>query len=282
MKITTLIENTIVDNIPGIKPEHGVALLIESGSHTFLADTGASSLLFRNAEVLKADMTKIDFAVISHGHFDHSGGIRLFLEMNPEAKVYLKEKAFDKYYINIFGFFKKYIGIDQALLRDYRESFIFTDEFSEIAENIFIIPDVLINHPKPRGNAKLCAVADKKLIPDDFSHELILVIKEEDGNVVFTGCSHNGILNMIETVEKYFPGETIKAVIGGFHLHNPIKNTMAEKEESVKALGKQLAEKSNLLKVYTGHCTGIPAYSILKSQMGDKLEDFPAGSSFLL
>jgi len=115
-------------------------------------------------------------------------------------------------------------------------------------------------------------------VPDVFKHELILVIREQDELVVFTGCSHNGILNMVETVEKLFKGERIKVVFGGFHMMNPATKKMTETHEEVLKIGRLLSEKTHLKKVFTGHCTGKKAYEILKSQMGEKLGSFATGS----
>ncbi len=242
-----------------------------------LFDTGASALFKENAGLLDVSLDDIDFVVLSHGHFDHGGGLRAFLTANTDAPVYLKEEAFGRHYIRLLGIFKKYIGLDQSLLGEFGRRFSFVREFTEIDKGIYLLPAILNNHARPLGNRKLFTLAEGHLVPDGFAHELMLVVREQDGLVVLTGCSHSGILNMIESVEAQFTGETIKAVLGGFHLTNPVTGRMAEKREDVAALGRRLRDKPNLMRVYTGHCTGEEAYGVLESEMGEKLARFSTG-----
>ena len=113
---------------------------------------------------------------------------------------------------------------------------------------------------------------------DDFSHELLLVIKENDSLVIFSGCSHNGMLNMIDTVHEEFDGIPIKAVIGGFHLVGlPMFNTMAGSRSEVEDIGRR-ALTYPVESVYSGHCTGQKAYRVLKNVMGEKLNQLHTGA----
>jgi 7,8-dihydropterin-6-yl-methyl-4-(beta-D-ribofuranosyl)aminobenzene 5'-phosphate synthase len=277
MKITTLIENTKAPVKEDVQPEHGVSLYIEKGTTKILFDTGSSPLFASNADRLGLSLKEIVLSVISHGHFDHGGGLQKFIEVNQDAPIYIKKGAFGSYYFKLL-FLTKYIGIDPSLKDTYPHRFVFVDDFIEVREDMYIIADILNNHPRPAGNKRLVKKSGNTFEPDDFAHELILVIREHDGIVVFTGCSHNGILNMLETVEKYFPEEKIKAVFGGFHLMNPLTKKMAEKTDSVTALGDEMYEKPHLEKVYSGHCTGMIAYNLLKSRMKEKLDYFSTGS----
>ncbi len=278
MKITTLIENTRHEKATSVKPEHGVSLFVESDAHTFLLDVGAGSLFSSNAKKLQLSIKDVDFVVISHAHFDHGGGLKTFLEENDSAPIYLESSAFGDYYARPSRFIKRYIGLDRSLFQKYKHRFILVQDFIEIADNVFIIPRVSGNHPKPVGNAMLFKKLDGRYILDDFQHELVLVVRETDGLVIFTGCSHSGILNMIETVERQFEGETIKAVLGGFHLMNPLTKKMAEEKEQVIEIGRTLYNKAHLAKVFSGHCTGKTAYDVLQSQMQEKLGYFSTGS----
>ncbi len=278
MKITTLIENTRYEQATSVKPEHGVSLFVESDAHTFLLDVGAGSLFSSNAKKLKLSIKDVDFVVISHAHFDHGGGLRTFLEENNSAPIYLNSSAFREYYARLFGFIRRYIGLDRSLFQKYSHRFVLVQDFVEIADNVFIIPRVSGNHPKPVGNGMLFKKLDGKYVLDDFQHELVLVVRETDGLLVFTGCSHNGILNMVETVERQFKGEKIKAVLGGFHLMNPLTKKMAEHKDRVIEIGRTLYNKDHVAKVFSGHCTGKTAYDILESQMQEKLGYFSTGS----
>ena len=112
---------------------------------------------------------------------------------------------------------------------------------------------------------------------DDFSHELMLVIREKDGLVIFSGCSHNGMLNMIDTVNKKFAGFPIKAVIGGFHLIGlPPFNSMGDSKAEIGEIGRQTLTYP-IDAVYSGHCTGQKAYTVLKDEMSEKLTQLHTG-----
>lgn len=282
MKITTLIENKKLKDNDKLKAQHGVSLLIESNGHKILFDTGASQLFSSNAKQMDLALSDVDFAIISHSHHDHCGGLRYFFDENNTAKVYIKRSAFESYYVKIFGFFKKSIGIDKSLLENYKDRFVLIDNFTEISKNIYIISNIIDTHPKPLGNKNLFKKSGGVFINDNFEHELVFVVREEDGLVVFTGCSHNGILNMIETVENHFQGEQIKGVVGGFHFMNPITQSMAQKREEVIRLGRILYDKNSLEKVFSGHCTGKTAYSLLESEMKEKIESFSTGSVIMI
>jgi 7,8-dihydropterin-6-yl-methyl-4-(beta-D-ribofuranosyl)aminobenzene 5'-phosphate synthase len=115
-------------------------------------------------------------------------------------------------------------------------------------------------------------------VPDPFDHELLMVVREDDGMVVFTGCSHSGVLNLIEAAIAEFPGVPIRAVIGGFHLIGlPQLNTMGASVPEVEDIGRKILGFSPG-RVYTAHCTGAKAYDVLAGVMGDTLEPFHTGT----
>jgi 7,8-dihydropterin-6-yl-methyl-4-(beta-D-ribofuranosyl)aminobenzene 5'-phosphate synthase len=175
---------------------------------------------------------------------------------------------------------KKYVGLDTALMTDYPDRFETVREPTEILPDVFLFPHIHGNHPKPLGNEHLFLKKDGALTPDDFSHEIVMAIKENGKLIVFTGCSHNGILNMVDTVSKQFRGIPIKAVIGGFHLvAAPPFNFMAGSRGEVADLAGSVLDYP-IDVTYTGHCTGTKAFSILKAVMGERIEDIRTGSCF--
>lgn len=280
MKITTLIENTKLKSRKDLKKEYGISLFIDSNAGKILSDTGSSKTFTKNAKKLGIPLDEVEIVVISHGHFDHGKGLAHFLKINNKAKIYIKKTAIEKYYIKLFGIIKKYIGLDYDLIKKNSHRFIFLSDFQEIKKNVYIITKINKKYKQPSGNKNLFKKHNGKFILDDFDHELILVIREDDGLILFTGCSHNGILNMIESVQSVFPNKSIKAVFGGFHLMNPITKKMSENESDVKKTGRLLNENKNVKKIFTGHCTGKIAYDILKNIMGNKLEYFSTGTIF--
>ena len=272
MKITNLIENTNLNNNPDLATESGLSLHIAVGGKKILFDTGMSPKFIQNAKILGVPLDGIDICIISHGHFDHTGGLMAFLKINKKVKVYMKESAKGDYIFKM-GPIKKVIGVPKGVFNLHSERIHFIDKFTEISENVFIITDIEQKRPLTKGNKKLFKKIDGKLIQDDFQHELIAVIKEKDGIVGITGCSHNGIQNMIDAIKDKFRDDPVKAVLGGFHLMGIplLKNSMAGKPDEIKAIGKELLTY-DIPQIYTMHCTGMKAFGFLEGVMGDRLK----------
>lgn len=277
LEIISLIENMGLPNRKDLRSEHGLSLFIGSKDQQILFDTGISGNFALNAKQLNVNTAKITHAVISHHHFDHGGGLATFLEENQQARVYLRKSSTEQFYLDIFGLLRRPVGLDEAPFQLHPQRFVFVNQFSEISPDVFILTKINQEHAMPKGNRHLFIGSGPAKRPDDFEHELILVIRQSTGLVVFTGCSHHGILNMLDAVLEHFPGQTIKAVFGGFHLIDlPLINSMAGSKQDVKELGRAIL-KYPIERIYTGHCTGIKAYRILKEVMGTKLEYFATG-----
>jgi 7,8-dihydropterin-6-yl-methyl-4-(beta-D-ribofuranosyl)aminobenzene 5'-phosphate synthase len=277
-KVTVLIENTRLANRNDLRPENGLALYIEANGMRVLFDTAMTETFARNAERLGIDIQVVDMAIISHYHFDHGGGLTYFLETNQKAKVYLRRWNVGDCYFRAFGIINKFVGLDRAVFQEHADRFVFVDTFTEVASHVFILTEVESPYPQPRGNRHLFVKEGNARQLDGFKHELEMVFQEPEGLVVFTGCSHQGILNMVATVSEQFDGLPIKAVFGGFHLIGlPLLNQMAESKSEVAGMGREML-KYPIEKAYTGHCTGTRAYRILKEIMGEKLAYLSTGS----
>lgn len=274
MIIKTLVENTSTSEDFG--SEHGLSLYIETKTHKLLFDTGASALFAENAEKMNVDLSDVDLAVISHGHYDHGGGLKAFLSVNNKAKVYLDEKAFEKHYANRPNNDKRYIGLDESLLPNDR--FIFIGEHLVIDDELELFSRVTGETLSPSGNKDLFMAVGQSIVADDFSHEQNLIIKEDGKNVLVAGCAHKGIVNILEhfRLDKgYLPSH----VIGGFHLYN----RATDKDEDpavVKEIGKYL--QNTRAKFYTCHCTGINSYNSLKLILGERVEYLSTGSQVII
>jgi 7,8-dihydropterin-6-yl-methyl-4-(beta-D-ribofuranosyl)aminobenzene 5'-phosphate synthase len=293
MEITTLIENTKRDEM--LNEEFGLSLHISFEGKNILSDMGVSNKFIKNAQYLGIDLSQVDLAVISHAHFDHGGGMEHFFKINQKAKVYVREKADGDYYasaaaglpffiapvlnpiLSTYEGFTRYIGLNKEIIERYRERIEMINSNREIENNIFILTEIERKYPLAGGNRFLLEKKEGKLNRDEFSHELIMVVKENDGLVVFVGCCHNGLLNMIGTVRKMFGDLPIKCIIGGFHLiFQPNKNRIAGKREDIEFIADELI-KNNIEKIYTGHCTGLDAYDILSERLGERLQPLYTG-----
>ncbi len=278
MEITILIENTEESSNTELLHEHGLSVHISYQGNNILFDIGASDSYSKNAERLGIDLSSVNAAVISHHHNDHGGGLSRFLELNKEAKIYLADAPDGECYFKALWFLRRYIGLDTSLLEANPERFVFVDEIIEILPDVYLISNIIKTYPKPQGNKYLYVKRDAAWKLDDFTHELVLAIKENDSLVIFTGCAHNGLLNMIDSVNKKFEGIPIEAVIGGFHLIGlPMFNTMAGSKSEVEDIGRKVLTYP-VESVYTGHCTGQKAYQVLKNVMGQKLNQLHTGT----
>lgn len=270
MILKTLVENTSISE--NFKSEHGLSLYIETRRHKLLFDTGASGLFAENAVKMGVDLSEVDLAVISHGHYDHGGGLKTFLSMNSKARVYLNQRAFEKHFANRANGEKGYIGLDAGLLPNDR--FVFVSEKVVIDEELRLFSHVKGDKFNPAGNRDLFMTAGEELVPDDFEHEQNLVITEGGKTVLLAGCAHKGIVNILEylAAEKGIePG----VVIGGFHLYNRAADE-SEDPGLVMKIGAALLEHK--AKYYTCHCTGMESYMRLKSIMSERLEYLTTGS----
>jgi 7,8-dihydropterin-6-yl-methyl-4-(beta-D-ribofuranosyl)aminobenzene 5'-phosphate synthase len=160
-----------------------------------------------------------------------------FTAANQEASVYLRSSSTEQFYLDVFGLLRRRVGLDETLFKLHPRRFVPVSQFSEIAPDVFILTRIDKRRPLPKGNRHLFRGVESAKRADDFEHELVLVIRESTGLVVFTGCSHHGILNMLDAVLEHFPGQTIKAVFGDFHLIDlPLINTMAGSKQDVEEL----------------------------------------------
>jgi 7,8-dihydropterin-6-yl-methyl-4-(beta-D-ribofuranosyl)aminobenzene 5'-phosphate synthase len=279
MRITALIENDLAAGRDDLTAEFGLSFHVDTGAHQVLFDTGTSGTFADNAEALGIDLTDVDVAVVSHHHFDHGGGLRRFLEVNDRATIYLRGSELAELYFKAFFVVKKPIGLDHSLFDAHSDRFEFVTESTEVVPGVFLLTEIGSSHARPKGNRRLFAERDGRLVPDSFDHELMMVIRDQDGLVVFSGCSHHGILNMIDAAVAHFPEQPIKAILGGFHLIGlPFFNSMAASRREVEDIGRLILEHSPGI-VYSSHCTGQKAFSVLKGVMGDTLESIHTGTS---
>lgn len=278
MRITTLVENRPSPDDPELVAEWGLSQCVELAGRRVLFDMGASDAFARNARRLGIDIATIDAAVLSHHHSDHGGGLQRFLELNAQAPVYLGEPPPGEPTARLLGVVKKRIGLDRSLLERHASRFRFVRERTEVVPGLFVLPRIGGHHHRPSGNRFLYLRRDDGLAPDDFRHEVVVAIRERDALVVLTGCSHNGVVNMVERVTAEFPGLPVRALLGGFHLVSlPPFNGMSEPRATVEDIARAVLDRG-VARTYTGHCTGSKAYRVLRSVMGERIHEVRTGS----
>lgn len=264
MKIITLIENTCEEE--GCLFEHGLSLYIETQKHKIVLDTGSSDAFIQNAGKLGVDLEAVDTVVLSHGHYDHSGGILAFAEINPRALIYMQKTAGADYFHG-----ERYIGIDKKILelpevRLIEGGLVLDDQLS-------LFTHITGRRCYPQSSLALTVKRNGIEVKDSFDHEQCLVIREGEERILVSGCAHNGILNILDKYRELYH-ELPKRVISGFHMMKKTPYTK-EEQDTILANARELAGYDTIF--YTGHCTGDEAFELMKPIMGEKLVRLRSG-----
>jgi len=273
MKIITLLENHSCDD--ALINKHGLSVYIETGDKKILVDVGPDDSFIKNAQKLNVDLSAVDYLVISHGHYDHGGGLSYFLNVNDRARVVMHRRTLKEYFAQQPSGDFRHIGLNYTAPID--ERFILLEENYKLENNIDVIMDYDPTGFVPEGNQVLYERgADGELTGDKFKHEIALLIAENGKNVFITGCSHSGIGNMVRRVQRCRGDINIDYVIGGFHLFNPSAKSL-EKKDRIDALIDELAPFASTV-FYTGHCTGTSGYQYLKQHMKNEIHEIHSGT----
>lgn len=260
-----ILSDNRTDN-PMLETEHGLSVYLEYNGRKYLLDTGASNLFMRNAEKLGVDLSEVDYCLISHGHNDHIGGLPAFLEVNHKAKVILSSEIPGAEYASVRRYLHSITG--DVDFQKHGDRFVFIKEDSYV-DDIHVYSRLSHHHAQPLGDRTLLIKSDDgEFVKDEFRHELAFVV----GNVLFTGCAHNGILNILESIQ-----EPVCLSIGGFHLLDSHLSEHYETDEQLHEISSELARRYPNVDFYTGHCTGEHCYRVLSEEKGLQLHQFHCG-----
>lgn len=251
-------ENTAAGE--NLAAEHGLSLLIETGQKRILFDAGQTGAFADNAEKLGLDLGTVDLAVLSHGHYDHSGGLLRFLECNDHAKIYVNQYAFDCCWHGE----DHYIGVDPKLRECGRV--VTVGETLRLGEGLTLFACNEKEKSHPADSFGLTVLENGVFRPDGFRHEQYLLVEEGQKRILFSGCSHKGILNIVQ----WFHPDVL---VGGFHFMK------LDPERDAAVLEKAAMELLQYpTTYYTGHCTGEAPFAFLKERMGERLHAVHSGT----
>lgn len=272
MKITTIIENSLGDK-DELYNEHGLSFFIETPKRNILFDTGKTGSFIENAKALQVDLKKVDYLLLSHAHYDHCGGVRRFLDtFNVHPKMYVGEKFFvnsDKYHYSdgkqkldfTSGSSEyRYIGID------FDESFIknkkidieyVNNDMLEISEDVYVFTNFEKKYDFEISNPNMKVKRGEEYIIDPFDDEIVLAVNTKKGLLILLGCSHPGILNIVDAIAKR-TGKKIYGVIGGTHLVEANEQRINKTIEYLK--------KMNVEIIGVSHCTGEKATKMFEQK----------------
>ncbi len=261
--ITALIENTVSRG--GLAAEHGLSLLVETDGQRILFDTGQGPNFYANAKNLGHDLSRVDAVVLSHGHYDHAGGLETFCRANSRAPIYAKPDLFRPKYHGA----GRFIGVpDRPDLFGSRIRFV--NGTTEIAPDFFLVPDIPLKYPHDAHLDGFTVRDGDAGRPDDFSDELFAAVVADGNLSVISGCSHRGITNILAAARARFT-EPLDLVLGGFHLGG---DTDAK---ALQTLNKLKSFRPRRIGVC--HCTGVEKYPLVKKVFGDRAFYFQTGQS---
>jgi len=226
--------------------EHGLSIFVESARTKFIFDCGHTGAAFDNAKVLGVDLRGIKFAVLSHSHYDHAGGFPKLLDVAPIEKIYTGENFWEeKFSRTDDGFKYRGCGFDEKFLASRNIAQEICRDVLELEENIWLVGNFKRRYDFETIPEKF--VRGDKKNPDDFSDEIILVLREGDGLAIVTACAHSGILNIVADVRERF-SLPINSVIGGLHLTGATPERILRTLAELKVLG--------VKKILPCHCSG--------------------------
>jgi len=259
IRITTLIENTSGEHL-GLKNEHGLSFCVEAGGRKILFDSGQSGSFIDNAAQLRIDLADLEFVVLSHGHYDHSGGLRALQKVSDHFELVVGKGFFNDKYADRNGGYE-FLGnnFTQEFLKEnnipYSE---LGTPIRELIPGVFVLGDFPRTNADEKINPRFKVKTVDGFVPDSFEDEIMVVVDSPKGLVALLGCSHPGMRNMLEAA-KHRLNKPIHAVLGGTHL---VEAAADGRQASLDYL-----TDGSIQVIGVSHCTGQGAMTMLGSSV---------------
>ncbi len=262
IRLTTLSENTT--SRPATFGEEGLSILIEAGPRVFLLDTGQTTSAVHNAAALGLDLSLLDTIILSHGHFDHTGGLRAVLQaVRKPIDVVCHPDVWAAKYAVSKERKERFIGVphQRQELESLGARFAMSKAPVKLADKVTTTGEVPMVNGFETIDSHLCVRDDAGLRPDGLLDDMSIVIDSGDGLVVVSGCAHRGMINNLRHAQKVTGVDKIKLVVGGSHLVGSGEDRVWQ---TVAALREMKVEWLGLC-----HCTSLPATAIMAREFGD-------------
>jgi 7,8-dihydropterin-6-yl-methyl-4-(beta-D-ribofuranosyl)aminobenzene 5'-phosphate synthase len=247
MRLTVLLEDSS-DN-PMLQPIHGVSFFIElSNGYKILFDTGQRDIFIKNAEKLSLNILSANMCVISHNHYDHAGGLKSLLKAGYSSQIYLHNTFFrEKFSVKNKDRVLS-TGADGILLQTYKNISFVSESVTEIEKDVFILTNIPFANSFETISNKFLIKKDNNFFQDKFDDELVIAVRTSKGIVVISGCSHRGMINILNFARDYFKSDHIIAFVGGTHLLDASNFRLNKTKDSLSNM--------NLSTLAACHCTG--------------------------
>lgn len=272
LNILVLVENSV--HRGGLQAEHGLCWLLERGRHRVLFDTGQTGLFLENAAALGCPLDGLDAIALSHGHYDHTGGLALACQESPMAPVFLHPDALEPKFTVSAGGSSRFIGMPEASRRVLAEDtgrIVMTSECRELVPGLFVTGAI----PRETGFEDVGGrfFLDPNLRePDPLADDQAVFVPTREGTVVVLGCAHAGIINTLHHIQRVTGDTRFRAVLGGTHLVNASE---ARLDSTIRALASM-----DIPLLVPAHCTGLPAAVRLWESLRGRCAGLGVGSRF--
>ena len=277
-RITILCENTAIP-AKGILGEHGFAACIETAAKQYLFDTGQGNTLLHNAAALGIDLARLNKIMLSHGHFDHTGGLAQVLgrtgpiDVHAHPDIFLKRFALIK--ARRTNTLKPIHNPASAVkLKRLGARLVFNTAFTQIDRNLYLTGEVPRSSAFEKPDSRLVIKKGGKLCPDLLKDDQSAILKTKKGLVVIFGCAHSGMINTLQHIRQHLPDDKIYMVIGGTHLGFSRDAQVAESIDCLRSFA--------IEKIGVSHCTGAKASLQLMNAFREKFFFANAGSSIII
>lgn len=273
IKIATLSENTAT---PGGLAEWGLSMLVEADGQKILFDTGGGIAAVHNAELMKIDLAAVDRMVLSHGHYDHTGGLLEVLRRTGRKEIIAHPDVWARKYGSLENSPKRYVGIPfvREALEVMGATFNLSRKPVRLSEHVMTTGEIPMVADYEIVEKYLCVMEGNELKQDPLDDDLAMTIDTEYGLVVILGCAHHGIVNTLQQAKKVAGKDLIYAAIGGTHLVHASKERLEKTAAALKEMGVQYLGVS--------HCTGFNASAYLAREFGERFFQNNSGTRLTL
>jgi 7,8-dihydropterin-6-yl-methyl-4-(beta-D-ribofuranosyl)aminobenzene 5'-phosphate synthase len=271
--VTVLVENTVHGR--ELMAEHGLAFHLQAGKDSLLFDTGQSALLAHNARRVGVDLARLRALALSHGHYDHTGGLRAVWELAPNTPLYAHPGVMVARFARNSEGVARAVGISEPILAAMQaraSQLLFAKETTEVLPGMFLTGEIpRVTEFEDVGGPFYLDEAGTR--PDPIADDQALFFDTRDGVVALLGCAHAGVVNTLQHVRRLTNGRPIHTVLGGMHLLNAGRERITNTVEALRTLGVQ--------RLGPAHCTGAAAAARLWHEFPHASTTCSVGTRFL-